>query len=241
MTPFEPIPLYRDRRGQPLRSPALYHRIKAEADVLRLWRGERQTPPLMTRPPWVVCRAGGDDENRGLRAAFRRWTPSGGPPTPEMEEAVHDHIPQDAPFRELPSEDQNAGVARLAVVLHLVALGWADNQARTVGSVGKACAGSDPSAVLISNTRFARLLTAPPEPVRRVEALGRAFRQFKRARLHVAPSDAPNLLRWLFSAEPEAAARIWAGDYFRITRPGEPAAADDPEGDGAPDSSSIDA
>ena len=241
MTRFEPLPRYRDRRsrraedGRPvrdlplLRALALYHRIETEAAVLR---------SLMSRPPWVEHRGDETDENTGVRAAFRRWAPGSGPPTPEMERAVHERIREDSAFRtDLNEDEQDAGVARLAAVVHLVALGWRSDGPREAGSVGKACVGPEPKKkVLVSNTRFSRLLTAPPDPVLRVEALGRAFRQFKKAKLNVAPDDAKNLLRFLFSAEPEETVRRWANDYFRITTPGEPAeGSDEPEPAAAPE------
>ena len=227
MTRFEPLPRYRDRnswraeggrsvRDLPLlRGPVLYGRIETEAAVL--WS-------LMGRPPWVEQRGDETDENTSVRAAFRRWAPGSGPPTPDMEQVVHERIRQDSPFRTgLNEDEQDAGVARLAAVVHLVALGWRSDGPREMGSIGKACAGAEPQKkVLISNTRFSRLLTAPPDPVLRVEALGRAFRQFKTSKLSVAPGDAGNLLRFLFSAEPEETVRRWANDYFRITTPGEP-------------------
>ncbi len=189
---------------------------------------------LMGRPPWVVRRGDDDDEVTSVRAAFRRWTP-GGPPTPVMEQAVHERIPQDDAFRSLAEDEQDAGVARLAAVVHLVALGWRDDL-REVGSVGKACAGTDASKALISNTRFPRLLTSPPDPALRVQALGRVYRQLRKAGLRVAPGDAANLLRFLFSAEPEPTVRRWANDYFRITTPGERAeGSDEPETADAPE------
>ncbi len=204
MTDFAPVPAYAARHARDL-----YRQIQAEADVLRR---------LMASPPWVVRRGDEADENTGLRAAFRRWTPVAAP-TPATEGAVYAAIPADATLRQWSEDEQEAAVARLVAVLNLVALGWRGS--RTMKSVGAACAGTDAKKVLISNTRFSRLLTAPPDPALRVQALGRAFRQFKRAGLAISPDDAPNLLRFLFSPEPQDAVRRWAGDYFRITFPGD--------------------
>lgn len=214
MTNFSPLPRYDAHHARDL-----YRQIATEAEVLG---------PMMASPPWVVTRADRKDDDAGVRAAFRRWSPTSGPPSPAMEGAVHRSIRQDAPFRSLSEDDQEAGVARLAAVLHLVALGWQSDGARPMESVGAACAGTDPAKALISNTRFARLLTSPPEPALRVQALGRAFRQFRKAGVAVDPDGARDLLRFLFSTEPEETVRRWAGDYFRIVFPGDhPANASD--------------
>ena len=208
MTSFEPLPRYPRTSERDL-----HRRILTEAAVLG-W--------LMDRPPWVETRSGGEDHVvTGLRAAFAHWSPTSGSPTPEMEQTVHEVAVGDAAFDRQSEDDQDAGVARIAAVLHLVALAWRPD-ARSRGSVGKACAGSETSTPLLSNTRFARLMTAPPDPPLRVQALGRAFRQFKRARLAVGGGDAANLLRFLFSDTPEATVRRWVGDYYRLAATGAP-------------------
>lgn len=208
MTPFEPLPRYPRTSERDL-----HRRVLTEAAVLGR---------LMERPPWVEPRAGVEDHVvTGLRAAFAHWSPTSGPPTPEMEKPVHEVAAGDAAFGAQSEDDQDAGVARIAAVLHLVALAWRPDT-RSRGSVGKACVGSDPSTPLLSNTRFARLMTAPPDPPLRVQALGRAFRQFKRSGLAVSGGDAPNLLRFLFSDAPEATVRRWVGDYYRLAATGAP-------------------
>ena len=169
-------------------------------------------------PPWAEspARPRGD---RGLRSAFRRWSPQSGTLPPALLEPVFDAAGRREWFTRLPPDGQDASAARVAAALHLFALGpREENRHTTAVSFGAAC-GREPSSgkgAVVSNGRFARLVNAPPDPALRLLALGRAFRHLGAANVRVAGSDAPNLLRFLFTTEPESAVARWAGDYFRM-------------------------
>lgn len=188
--------------------PIPLHQIEDEGALLRA---------LADAPPWAES-AAKPRGNRGLGAAFRRWSPAEGAPALAMLDAVFEAALRREWFGRLGQDEQDAAAARVAAALHLFALGPREPSGPVAQSFGSACGRDAGKGPVVSNGRFARTVNAPPDPALRLQAVGRAFRHVGAAGVRVAGSDAPNLLRFLFSAEPEPAVARWAGDYFR-TRP----------------------
>ncbi len=183
---------------------------------------------LVARLPWQR----GDETDRGLRAAYRRWTPGntlGTPPEASVEMTAPLWARVAGPAEGLTDDATLRAVRHAAFVLHLVALG-ADEGAEAP-NVGSACRRAD-----VADGRFVRLMHAPERA--RLEVLGRAFRRFRQAGVrvrlvaddaadwsryrtldHSSRDDLAALLAFLFTDRPERAIARWAAAFFGGTAP----------------------
>lgn len=184
------------------------HPVPHPADAARESDAARA---LARRPPWRAAYAADDDSltDRAMRARVRRWSPQTEPP-PELIEALGEALGGNA----LEAHGL-AGVRRLVVVLHLLAL--APGDARPADSFGRACAlaGMLPS-------RFSRLVTTPRTT--RVSAVARALRQIGAAGIRLAPDALPDLYAFLFTARDRATVTHWARHFFANVSAAETAA-----------------
>lgn len=184
---------------------------------------------LVHDPPWV----GAKRDDRGMRAAFRRWTPDEKIPSVEMLGPLWQRVP--AEWRGLDDEGRDRAVRHAALLLHLRALGLDADQpgsyAYNLGAAAKAAG--------VAEGRFARLMNTP-EPAR-LEALGRLFRRFRAKRVHLrfaAPGqpaegepdrrsyfrslhdlrrdDLAALLAFLFTDYPKRPVARWAAGYYSV-------------------------
>ncbi len=181
---------------------------------------------LVHVPPWLR------DDDRGLRAAFRRWTPADEEPSIEMLAALWPRVPA-AGWRGLDPPGTERAVRHAALVLHLLALGLGpDEQGQPATNLGRAA-----QAAGVAEGRFARLMNTPAPA--RLEALGRLFRRFRAQRVYLrlaAPrpedgeddrrstratlrdtrrDDLAAFLAFLFTDDPRPAVSRWAAGYYR--------------------------
>lgn len=183
---------------------------------------------LLKRPPWKL-HGDADREDRGTRAAFRRWSPTTGEPSYSLTapiwlrlNEIEEHRARQDWDSLVPAtwteNDREEVVRRAATLLHLVALQPDDG--RPVDNFGAAC-----RAAGVSNGRFARLVNPPPDVARRVEALSRAFRRFRQQGVHLrlfaeAEKQKERLAElwafhtFLFTDDPARAVSRWAQGYF---------------------------
>lgn len=187
---------------------------------------------LIEPPPWK--RSGREDEDRGLRAVYRRWSASGGDltapavadrtgPSPEMVAPLWLRNPRQP--EGWSDTDLQRAVDHAAMVLHLIALG-ADGGAPAT-SLGAACHRAG-----VSDKRFIRLMHTPRSA--RLEALARLFRRLRAANVPVRfasseqdrrssrrtlrnlqHDDLAAFLAFLFTDESEDAIARWAAAYYR--------------------------
>ena len=180
---------------------------------------------LVHDPPWIR------NDDRGLRAAFRRWTPADVEPSVEMLAALWPRVPA-AGWQGLEEPDLERAVRHAAYVLHLLALGLApDEKGKPASNLGEAA-----RAAGVAEARFARLMNTPPSA--RLEALGRLFRRLRAARVLLrltAPKpddgepdrrsnrntlkdlrrdDLAAILAFLFTDNPKPAVARWAAGYY---------------------------
>ena len=192
------------------------HQFDAELTLVR---------HLVHDPPWVRT------DDRGLRAAFRRWTPADVEPSVEMLAALWPRVPAGG-WRGLDAPALERAVRHAALVLHLPALGLApDEPGQTTTNLGAAAWKAG-----VAEGRFARLMNTPAPA--RLEALGRLFRRLRAARVHLrltAPKpdegepdrrstwatlrdlrrdDLAALLAFLFTDNPKPAVARWAAGYY---------------------------
>ena len=179
--------------------------------------------------PWA--RTGDDD--RALRAAFRRWTTADGEPTPLMLAPLWQHVPSDG-WRGLDEPGVDRAVHHAALVLHLLALGLdADAPGVPATNLGAAA-----KAAGVAEGRFVRIVNTPAPA--RLETLGRLFRRFRQQNVHLRlTADKPEedetdrrstratlrdsryddlaaLLAFLFTDTPKPAVSRWAAGYYRL-------------------------
>jgi hypothetical protein len=187
---------------------------------------------LVHAPPWAR------DDDRGLRAAFRRWTVADEEPTVEMLAVLWPRVPVGG-WRDLDEAATERAVRHAALVLHLLALGLApDEQGQPASNLGAAA-----RAAGVAEGRFARLVNTPSPA--RLETLGRLFRRFRAQRVQLrltAPrpeegqperrstartlrdlryDDLAALLAFLFTDNPKPAVARWAAGYYRTETPAE--------------------
>ncbi len=180
---------------------------------------------LVHDPPWAHT------DDRGLRAAFRRWTPAVVEPSVEMLAALWPRVPAGG-WQGLDEAGLERAVRHAALVLHLLALGLApDEPGKRTTNLGAAA-----RAVGVAEGRFARLMNTPAPA--RLEALGRLFRRLRAGRVHLhltAPrpaegepdrrstlrtlrdlrrDDLAALLAFLFTDNPKPAVARWAAGYY---------------------------
>lgn len=168
---------------------------------------------LIQSPPWIQLHEP-HDVDTAVRAAFRRWAPAEEEPSVLMIATMWDRVEREGWLHELSNEEQRNVISRLARTLHLFAL--ATEEGPSLSSFGAACAfrPAKSQAPIISNGRFARLVNAPSDTQRRLEALDRAFRHFRQKNVRVQASDAENLLAFLYTDNPKPVISRWANDYF---------------------------
>ncbi len=180
---------------------------------------------LVHEPPWLRT------DDRGVRAAFRRWTTTDAEPTVEMLAALWPRVPAGG-WGGLDESATERSVRHAALVLHLLALGIdADELGQPAASLGAAA-----RAAGVAEGRFARLMNTPA--LARLETLGRLFRRFRAQRVHLrltAPrpeegqpdrrstfhtlrdtryDDLAALLAFLFTDNPKPAVARWAAGYY---------------------------
>lgn len=183
---------------------------------------------LISERPWT--RSGDDD--RALRAAFRRWTTADAEPTPLMLAPLWQRVPAGG-WRGLPEPGLDRAVHHAALVLHLLALGLdPDDKGTPTTNLGAAA-----RAAGVAEGRFVRLVNTPAPA--RLETLGRLFRRFRQQNVHLrltasAPEegggdrrstrstlrdtrhdDLAALLAFLFTDAPKPAVSRWAAGYYR--------------------------
>lgn len=179
--------------------------------------------------PWKY---NGDDD-RALRAAFRRWTTADGEPSPLMLAPLWQRVPASG-WRGLDEPSVDRAVHHAALVLHLLALGLdADAQGVPTYNLGAAA-----KAAGVAEGRFVRLVNTPAPA--RLETLGRLFRRFRQQNVHLLLTagkpddgsidgrstratlrdsrrdDLAALLAFLFTSTPKPAVSRWAAGYYRI-------------------------
>ena len=192
------------------------HQFDAELTLVR---------HLVHDPPWMRT------DDRGLRAAFRRWSPPDVEPSVEMLAALWPRVPAGG-WQGLDEPGLERAVRHAALVLHLLALGLApDEKGKTTTNLGAAAREAG-----VAEGRFARLMNTPAPA--RLEALGRLFRRLRAARVHLhltAPKpgegepdrrssrttlrdtrrdDLAALLTFLFTDDPKPAVARWAAGYY---------------------------
>ncbi|ARA93896.1 hypothetical protein AWN76_012490 [Rhodothermaceae bacterium RA] len=203
-----------------------WHQFDAELTLVR---------HLVHDPPWAHT------DDRGLRAAFRRWTPADVEPSVEMLAALWPRVPAGG-WKGLDEPGLERAVRHAALVLHLRALGLDPGEPGTpTTNLGAAA-----RAASVAEGRFARLMNTPAPA--RLEALGRLFRRLRTARVHLhltAPKpedgetdrrstlatlkdlrrdDLAALLAFLFTDDPKPAVSRWAAGYYRTSDQPETAA-----------------
>lgn len=181
---------------------------------------------LLDPPPW---RLHSDSEDRGIRAAFRRWAPAEGAPGLDLLAPVWMRLDDLEIYRKKQGwgrlvpvtwsdQDIEEVVRRTAMLLHLAAL--QPDKGHPVDNFGAAC-----RAANLANGRFSRLVNPPPNLTRRLQALSRAFRRFRQQNIHlrlIAEAEKPEArlaeLRafhtFLFTDDPARAVSRWARGYF---------------------------
>lgn len=181
--------------------------------------------------PWV--RPGGEDD-RALRAAFRRWSTADGEPTPLMLAPLWQHPAVCNNWHDLAEPDLDRAVHHAAFVLHLLALGLdPDDSGTPATNLGAAA-----KAAGVAEGRFVRLVNTPAPA--RLETLGRLFRRFRQQNVHLhltsgkpdenepdrrstratlrdlRRDDLAALLAFLFTDDPKRAVSRWAAGYYRM-------------------------
>jgi|GEM_PF-6760441 len=204
------------------------HQFDAELTLVR---------HLVHDPPWMRT------DDRGLRAAFRRWTPADGEPSIEMLGALWPRVPA-GKWQGLDEPALERAVRHAALVLHLPALGLDPGEpGKPTTNLGAAAQAAD-----VAEGRFARLMNTPAPA--RLDALGRLFRRLraKGIPLHAtAPKpgegepdrrstratlrdtrrdDLAALLTFLFTDDPKAAIARWAAGYYHTEAQPETAGAE---------------
>lgn len=180
---------------------------------------------LVHERPWT--RTGDDD--RALRATFRRWTTADGEPTPLMLAPLWQRVPSDG-WRGLDEPGVDRAVHHAALVLHLLALGLdADAPGVPTTNLGAAAKAAD-----VAEGRFVRIANTPAPA--RLETLGRLFRRFRQQNVHLhivikaKEGEVPDyraqrdprrdelaaLLAFLFTDDPKPAVSRWAAGYYRL-------------------------
>ena len=194
---------------------------------------------LVHERPWL--RAGGE-EDRALRAEFRRWSGDDAEPTTLMLASLWPRVPGGG-WRGLDEAGLDRAVHHAALVLHLLALGL------DPGAPGAPTTnlGAAAKAAGVAEGRFARLVNTPAPA--RLETLGRLFRRFRQQNVHLhlttgTPAegekdrrstratlhdgrhdDLAALLAFLFTDDPKPAASRWAAGYYRTEATTEASAA----------------
>lgn len=186
---------------------------------------------LIHEPPWLR------DDDRSMRAVFRRWSPRDGEPSTLMLASLWPRVPVDG-WNGLDEMACRRAIHHAALVLHLVSLGLPASES----GVPTTNLGAAAKAAGVSEGRFARLVNLPAPA--RLDALGRLFRQLRAQRVHLhltaarpgegepegrstrrtlqdtRRDDLAALLVFLFTNTPRPAAARWAAGYYR-TRPAE--------------------
>lgn len=184
---------------------------------------------LVHERPWT--RTGDDD--RALRAAFRRWTIAAGEPTPLMLAPLWRHRAVQNGWHDLDEPGLDRAVHHAALVLHLLALGIdGDAPGAPTTNLGAAA-----KTAGVAEGRFVRIVNTPAPA--RLETLRRLFRRIRQENVHLRltadkPADGETdrrstratlrdgryddlaaLLAFLFTDAPKPAVSRWAAGYYR--------------------------
>ena len=202
-------------------STPAFHRRTSDDEV-------RAMAALLHPPPWTSG-PDSDREDRGVRAAFRRWAAAEGDPGLDLLAPVWLRLNDLEAFRDkqgwdrlIPESwtkaDAEEVVRRTVMLLHLIAL--LPDEGGVLDNFGAAC-----QAAGVSNGRFARLVNPPPDLTRRLEALSRAFRRFRQQNVRLRLIDEGETAKkryaelvafrhFLFTDDATWAVSRWARGYF---------------------------